>query len=294
MQRLTHCRSAATRVLGGLLMLTLVVSCTDRQSPLGPQLPDSHSLAASMGERLTLRIVSGDEQSAAAGFPLAEHLVVEVVDAGGTPQPGVAVKWTVTSGDGSLRESSGQTDEAGRQVNHFTLGEEGAAQQVRVEVDGAEAVTFTVGVTPLLSLDRNERTWTGAVSAAWEDPANWAPKGVPTDDDYVIIAAHPRRSPVLGGSTSVSNIEIRKNGRLDIGDFDLVVAVDVMVKQTGAITGTTGRVVITGGDCRVMGAVPSLTITGVVQMLDATTVRGQLTVHGQLSQGGHLLQVLGE
>jgi hypothetical protein len=287
-------RPAAAGGLAGLLALTLVVSCSDRPGPLGPAAPTERE-SPGPSAALTLRIVSGSEQRAGEGMPLSDPLVVEVADASGAPVPGVPVRWSVVSGEGSLRESGGETDEAGRHANHLTVGEaDEVAQEVRVEVDGVEAVTFTAAVAPLEVVAKSARTWTGASSRAWEDPANWAPRGVPTAADVVFIAGHSDRSPVLSANASIRNIELRDNARLDIGSFELSVAVDVMVKPKSAITGTTGRVVITGGDCKLMGTVPGLTITGVVKLLDATTVRGPLTVAGQMSLGGHTLQVIGK
>ena len=93
--------------------------------------------------------VSGDGQTGAVETRLAAPLVVAVVQAGGTPVPGVPVTFTVTTGQGTL--APGQpvlTDAQGRAAVTLTLGTQAGKNRVTATAPGLAPVTFTVtGVT---------------------------------------------------------------------------------------------------------------------------------------------------
>ncbi|MBA2457756.1 MAG: Ig-like domain-containing protein [Gemmatimonadales bacterium] len=74
---------------------------------------------AASADGLTLE--SGDNQTAPAGQPLAEPLVVRVTDAFGNPIPGVPITWTAIGG-GSVSEATTTSDESGRASVVRTLG----------------------------------------------------------------------------------------------------------------------------------------------------------------------------
>lgn len=62
-------------------------------------------------------------------------------------------------------------------------------------------------------------TWTGAVDADWENPANWNPNAVPTTTDDVIIPdISPNMSPIIASAVTVKSIEIETGGQLTVSN----------------------------------------------------------------------------
>ena len=98
--------------------------------------------------------VSGDAQRGRAGSPLADSLVTEVRDLGGTPIPGAAVSWTVSGGDGVIASHQEQTDGAGRAFARWTLGETAGSQAVTAGA-GTLEVVFTAEAVPPLHASMN-------------------------------------------------------------------------------------------------------------------------------------------
>ena len=118
----------------------------------------------------TLTSVSGDNQSAGTGTALANPFVVEVRDGNDNPLAGVAVTFTITTGDGSLSDTSVDTNAAGRAESTLTLGEPGA-HTVEVRAEGiSETVTFTAEAIPptLMSVLGNDQI--GAAGTALANP----------------------------------------------------------------------------------------------------------------------------
>ncbi|NIR35911.1 MAG: hypothetical protein GWN07_07865, partial [Actinobacteria bacterium] len=73
----------------------------------------------------SIEIASGDGQTAPAGAPLPDSLVVRVLDQTNQPMGGVKVGWEITtaaSGDGALAQDTTLTDSSGLAMNEFTLG----------------------------------------------------------------------------------------------------------------------------------------------------------------------------
>jgi len=101
-------------------------------------------------------LVSGSAQTGEVGRPLAEPLVVKVVDSIGRPIPGISVTWTSTQGGGHLAASAADTSSASATPIHTTtddvgiasslliLGQAGGAYGVMASVPGAGSVSFTV------------------------------------------------------------------------------------------------------------------------------------------------------
>jgi hypothetical protein len=88
--------------------------------------------------------VSGDGQIGAPGAPLPEPLLVCVTDMNGTPRPGVAVNFRVTTGQGAVSPAAATTDANGHASTTLTLGTSGT-----VSVDasiGLASVAFTASV----------------------------------------------------------------------------------------------------------------------------------------------------
>lgn len=127
-----------------------VVASSDAVEPVTFTSPGSPTPA-----RVT--VVSGNAQSAPAGSPLSNAVVARVVDANGTPLPGVTVHWVVTAGRGEMADSVVTTDAAGLAYGSWALGPVfGVQHVVEARVDGvATAATFTAASTsPAVTITR--------------------------------------------------------------------------------------------------------------------------------------------
>jgi hypothetical protein len=100
------------------------------------------SLFVLPGPAVQLRLGSGNDQSGSVGQPLGNPLGVLVEDQFGNIVGGQSVTWTVTSGGGSLAESTTVSDEIGRHQNIWTLGPTPGVQTAAASL-GEMTVTFT-------------------------------------------------------------------------------------------------------------------------------------------------------
>ena len=97
------------------------------------------------GSPETLRIVSGDEQNATPGTPLAQPLVVIAADQFGNPKPGVRVHWSVEGG-GTLSDTASTTGDAGTASVTWTPGM--GTNRVNVTATGViQVLTFGASFT---------------------------------------------------------------------------------------------------------------------------------------------------
>jgi uncharacterized protein YhjY with autotransporter beta-barrel domain len=95
----------------------------------------------------TLSIVSGNNQSAAAGATLPQDFVVAIAGPAGTSLAGTTINWQVTGGGGTLASATSVTGSDGRATNRLTLGSSSAQQTVTASIAGGPSVTFTASVT---------------------------------------------------------------------------------------------------------------------------------------------------
>ncbi|HEU0077423.1 MAG TPA: Ig-like domain-containing protein, partial [Longimicrobiaceae bacterium] len=84
--------------------------------------PVQFSANAGVGAPARLEKVSGDNQEAVVTRPLAEPLVVRVVDAPGNPLPGVKLAWKLFYGGGTVAPPESVTDAQGYARATWTLG----------------------------------------------------------------------------------------------------------------------------------------------------------------------------
>jgi hypothetical protein len=93
------------------------------------------SASASPGSAAVLARVSGDDQSARAGSPLPDSLVVRAEDQFGNPVSGVQVNWTVTGG-GSVTPARVTTAADGRAAVRRVLGSQVGEQGASASASG--------------------------------------------------------------------------------------------------------------------------------------------------------------
>ena len=94
----------------------------------------------------TLIRVSGNNQSAEVGKPLANALVVQVNDQNGDPLSGVSVSFTTTGG--TLSSPTATTDSNGRTSVTITMPSNAGSVTITARVSGLTDVTFTATATP--------------------------------------------------------------------------------------------------------------------------------------------------
>ncbi len=95
----------------------------------------------------SLVYVAGDGQTAPAGFPLADTLLVRLVDVNGNGIGGKSVTWLVTGG-GSVTPTNSITTANGYASTRWTLGPSAAASNlVNAVFSGVPSVPFTANAT---------------------------------------------------------------------------------------------------------------------------------------------------
>ena len=93
-------------------------------------------------------MVDGQPQTGAAGAVAVAPLRVQVLNLAGDPVAGVAVTWAVTSGGGSLSQTTSQTSSEGIPAVTFTYGDPGE-QTITATIPGLSGSpqTFTLTAT---------------------------------------------------------------------------------------------------------------------------------------------------
>lgn len=93
-----------------------------------------------------IAVVSGNDQFATVGGPVANPLVARVVDQKGTPFPGASVSWTVSGGGGTLSDTTSTSDGGGYAAMTYTAGSTPGVATVVATVARVWTVSFTVYV----------------------------------------------------------------------------------------------------------------------------------------------------
>jgi hypothetical protein len=104
----------------------------------------SVSATSTIGSASVLSKVSGDRQTARVNQPLADALVVRVVDQFGNAKNNIAVTWTRASGTGTLGAATSSTGSNGESSNSYTVGSQIASESVTASIAGGGSVTFTM------------------------------------------------------------------------------------------------------------------------------------------------------
>ncbi len=102
-------------------------------------------------------------------------------------------------------------------------------------VTATDSLGDTCSANCSLIVDASSVTWTGAVSTAWSNPANWSPQSVPGASTNVTIPSHPTagRCPVLDVAATTDNLTLAPGASLTLAGHALTV--DGTVVNQGAI-----------------------------------------------------------
>jgi alpha-tubulin suppressor-like RCC1 family protein len=124
------------RISAALVLLALTsTGCGDGGAPTPPP-PDDTPKA--------LQIVSGNDQRAATGRPLASPLRVRVIGSDDQALPGATVHWSVTQGQATLNPAQSSTDVSGDAETHVTLGGTPGTIGVSAAVGDLAPVAFSI------------------------------------------------------------------------------------------------------------------------------------------------------
>lgn len=131
---MTISKSTCDRRARYVIALSAIVALVACNSPAGP--PTAAGISA----------VSGNEQFAAPGTPVANPLVVLVVDDGGNPFPNAPVHWTITGGGGTLADTTSTSDASGHSSMHYTAGQTAGVATVSAMVNTFWTTSFNIHV----------------------------------------------------------------------------------------------------------------------------------------------------
>jgi len=138
-------------------------------------------------------------------------------------------------------------------------------------VTGVQAASCTITATSGIiagsmnfDVTGTTRTWTGAVSSDWSIGGNWGLGLVPVAADSVDIPAGVPNMPVLSAASPVGGVTVQNGATLSLGAFDPTAGSSVGTAGTGAITSTTGQLVLAGASpSTVSGNLPVMFVTGI-------------------------------
>ncbi|HEY8257588.1 MAG TPA: Ig-like domain-containing protein [Gemmatimonadales bacterium] len=132
-------RGATARVLGPTAGQQSAQAAADGLA--GSPVTFVHTAVAS--NPTTLTEVSGNGQTAPAGFELAEDLVVKLSDADGNGVGGRAVSWVVSTGGGTVTPVNSTTDPSGFARTRWTLGSTAGQNTLTAVFSGIPPVPFS-------------------------------------------------------------------------------------------------------------------------------------------------------
>ncbi|HEX6369454.1 MAG TPA: hypothetical protein VF006_11010 [Longimicrobium sp.] len=137
------------------------------------------------------------------------------------------------------------------------------------------------------------RTWTGNVSTAGVDGANWDLGAPPGAQDTAYFPAGRPNYVVMTMSGPVGGLILDNGATLDMGSHDLTAHSLVWTGTTGGITSTTGRLILTGTipGATLKGNLPRMQVTGSYSLAGPVVSRARIEVAGgRLRTVGHRVQ----
>ncbi len=180
----------------------------------------------------------GEGQRAGLGLSLTEPVGVRVLDAGGVPVSGVAVRFEPGAGHGSIEPGEASSDEEGLAAARWTLGPESGTQTLAVSVEGAASVIIAATALDPDDAVASFEVLSGRDQWAWNGRALAEPIAVRALDEAgrSISAATIRFQPDAGG---------RADPQTAVSDSAGVVST---AWTLGTVPGPQTLAVSTGGD----------------------------------------------
>lgn len=120
------------RAAFALLAFALALGACNSATADGPPVPGG------------VTAVSGNNQFAVVSSAAANPLVVLVTDQNGSPLPNAAVSWKVTSGGGSVADTTSTSDASGYATMTYTAGDRTGAATIVATVAQIWTTSFTI------------------------------------------------------------------------------------------------------------------------------------------------------
>jgi uncharacterized protein (TIGR03437 family) len=151
-----HCVNDTKSDASGIAVCDFYASCsltspTRIQMVVGEVFLPAMVLIPVPGSGRLLTAVSGNDQSANIGQPIANRLIATITDNCGDPAVGQNVTWTVTQGGATLTNVLSTSSNTGEVSARVTLGQGAGVIKVTVATEGAEPVVFTLNATVTVS-----------------------------------------------------------------------------------------------------------------------------------------------
>lgn len=201
-----------------------------------------------------------------------------VMDATGTMQPNIVVRWASTDTRLLTIDSTGLA--TARDTGTVTV----------VAVAGGAAGRATVTITPADSLipPSFQRTWvggngTGSNQTSWINPNNWSPAAVPTANDSVVIGTAAFQ-PVLPAvdTLRVRDLTLRSGANLNLSGRNLTISGGALTGLGGVTNTSFGGTLRLAGNARFSGTFTAPLLVqggGTVTLADSARVPS-ITVSG--------------
>ncbi|HYH82934.1 MAG TPA: hypothetical protein VEX86_24280 [Longimicrobium sp.] len=167
------------------------------------------------------------------------------------------------------------------------------------DVNGTVAAVQTGAVQA--TIFGTQLVWTaGATNTNWNDPANWDRNVAPVAQDSATIpVVGSGIYPVLVQNQSIGRLVIDNTASMNLQSFDLTASQDVYASSTlstGGITGTVGRVILTGSAKLTHGIMPRIRVNSGTYSLDGNiNAKAPLRVDlGRIRNQGFRLRVVSQ
>ncbi len=251
-----YTRWLAPAALGGALLLS-ASACSD----------DDITLVRAAA---AIAVSSGNGQAGVFGQPLAQPIVVHVVDQFGASIEGAPVRWSVVAGGGSVSASNSQTDANGDASITWTMGPAAFADTLLAAIANGASVIVTATATPPVQIVSATGDITAAVNqyrallgtlnpnVAGEQPGgrreiNWdgVPAGFTNNDLFPGNFFNVNSPRGVLFTTSGSAFRISDNGYVDVnaayaGEFNVFSAPKLFAARGSTITDV--RFVVAGSN----------------------------------------------
>ena len=122
----------------------------------------------------SIRLVSGNGQTANVSHTLLTPLTIETVNTNGSPAVNVAIEWAVSNGNGHFSETSTRTDNDGKSSVWWTVGKWGeqTATATASSIAGSPSVQFTASATAPVAIRFDGQAWKIALEDTSGDNMN--------------------------------------------------------------------------------------------------------------------------
>jgi hypothetical protein len=212
------------RALASIGALALfLVSCSDSTSPSGPP--------------ASVRVVSGDGQSGAAGQKLQTPPQFIVEDAKGAAVSNARFTVTVSATNGSIADVPGKTNRGPTSVGTWTLGPRVGVDTLTISVEGLAPIVVTATATAGPAATITTTSPTDFAARVAESPTT-TPRIRVADAFGNPISATQIRLSLSGGGSVSSTITTNSNGEADITDwaFSTRSGLNVLTASVGTAT----------------------------------------------------------